>query len=101
MMPRGEISGEGIAGNGELRDHPLRARTKVGKNAIEELLQLVREKAVEEEVGNDQVVASAGIPFERIGVMQTNALAGLGAGAPNATIEKSSAWSGWSRRHPR
>jgi hypothetical protein len=84
----GEISGEAIAGNGELGDHPLRARTKMGKNAIEEPLQLRRKKAVEKEVGNYQVVASAGIPFERIVLVETNALVGLGTGAPNAAIEK-------------
>ncbi len=84
----GEISSEGIAGNGELGDHPLRAGAKMGKNAIEEALQLRSEKAVEKEVGNNQIVASAGIPFESIGGVQTNALVGLGPGAPNAAIEK-------------
>jgi hypothetical protein len=84
----GEISSEGIAGNGELGDHPLCAGAKMGKNAIEEPLHLRSEKAVEKEVGNNQIIASAGIPFESIGGVQTNALAGLGAGAPNAAIEK-------------
>ena len=66
----------------------MRARAKMGKNAIEEPLQLRSEKAVEKEVGNNQVIASGGIPFESIGGVQTNALVGLGAGAPNAAIEK-------------
>jgi len=67
----------------------LRAGAKMGKNAIEEALQLRSEKAVEKEVGNYQIVASGGIPFDSIGGMQTNALAGLGTGAPDAAIEKS------------
>ena len=63
------------------------AGAKMGKHTIEELLQLMREKAVEKEVGNNQIVASGGIPLESIGVMQTNAPAGLGARAANAAIE--------------
>ena len=35
----------------------------MGKDRIEQLLQLVREKTVEEEVRNDQVVGSGGVPF--------------------------------------
>ena len=84
----GEISSEGVAGNGELGDHPLRAGAKMGTNSIEELVQLRSEKAVEKEVGNDQVIAAGGRPCESIGVMQTNALVSLGAGAANAAIEK-------------
>ncbi len=42
--PAGKISREGIPGNGELRDDPLRAGAKMGKNTIEELLQLMRIK---------------------------------------------------------
>jgi hypothetical protein len=49
---------------------------------------LRREKAVEKEVGNYQVIDASGIPFESIGRMQTNALVGLGTGSPNAAIEK-------------
>ena len=75
----GEISGKRIPGNGELRDHPLRARAKMRKHRIEELLQLMRIEAVEKEVGNDQIIASGGVPLESIGVMQTNASACLGA----------------------
>ena len=75
--PLGEISCEGIPGNGELRDHPLRSGANMGKNTIEELLQLMREEAIEKEVGNNQIIASAGAPFENISVVQTNAPAGL------------------------
>ncbi len=57
------------------------------KHAIEELLQLMRVEAIEKEMGDDQIVASPGIPVESIGVMQTNALAGLGARAANAVIK--------------
>ena len=85
--PLGEISCEGILGNGELRDHPLRSGANMRKNAIEELLQLMREEAIEKEMGNNQIIASGGNPFESISVMQTNTLAGLRAGAPNAAIE--------------
>jgi hypothetical protein len=59
----------------------------MGQNTIEELLQLMREKAVEKEVGNHQVITSTGTPLESIGVMQTNTPAGLGAGALNSAIE--------------
>ena len=73
----------------------------MGKDTIEELLQLMRKEAVEEEVRDDQIVAAGGIPLESIGVMQTNALAGLRAGPANAAVEYRAAWSGWSRLHPR
>ena len=36
---------------------------------------------------NDQIVASAGLPLQSIGMMQANAMAGLGAATANATIE--------------
>ncbi len=85
--PACQIGREGVAGNGELRDHPLRARAKMGKQTIEELLQLMWKKAVEKKVGNNQIVGSGGIPFESIGVMQTDAPASLGPGALNAAIE--------------
>jgi hypothetical protein len=51
------------------------------------LLQLSREKTVEKEVRNDQVVASGGVPFERIGVMQANAPGELRPGAANSVGE--------------
>jgi hypothetical protein len=57
------------------------------KQTIEELLQLMRVEAIEKEVGDDQIVASPGIPVESISLMQTNALSGLGARAANAAIE--------------
>ncbi len=37
---------------------------------------------------NNQVVASTGLPIQGVGVMQANAMAGLGAAAANALIEK-------------
>ena len=85
--PAREICGHGVAGNGELRDDPLRARQSMRKDTIEELLQLAREKAVEEEVRNDQVVASLWAPFQGVGVMQANGLDELRAAPANAAVE--------------
>src|ERR1700760_3258552 len=82
-----EPGGEPIAWNGELRDDPLGSRKCMRKDGIEQLLQLVGEKTVEEEVRNDQVVGSRRIPVQCIGVMQVNALADLGPA--QATDEKS------------
>ena len=58
--PTREICGEGVSGNGELRDDPLRPGESMGKDSIEQLLQLLSGKTVEEEVRNNQVVASGG-----------------------------------------
>ena len=58
----------------------------MGQDRIEQLLQLVGEKAVEEEVRDDQVVGARGIPGQRIGVMQADAV--LVAGTANTTLEK-------------
>ncbi len=59
----------------------------MGKDRIEELLQLVREKAIEKEVRDDQVVGASGIPRQGIGMMQANAL--VVSGLANALFEKS------------
>jgi hypothetical protein len=59
----------------------------MGKDNIEQMLQLLSGKTVKEEVRNNQVVASGGVPFESFGAMQANAPAGLRAGSANATFE--------------
>src|ERR1700692_1200149 len=82
-----EICGHGVAGNGELRDDPSPTRHNMGKDTVEELLQLAREKAVEEEVRNDQVVASRGVSFQGVGVVQANSLGDLLAAPANAAVE--------------
>ena len=53
----------------------------MGKNGGEELVQLLGEKTVEEEVRNNQVVVSGGLPLQGVGVMQVKAMAGLLAAA--------------------
>ena len=50
----------------------------MGKNVGEELFQLLGGKTVEEEMRNNQVVAPTGLPIQGVGVMQANAIAGLG-----------------------
>ncbi len=59
----------------------------MGQDRIEKSLQLVREKAVEKEVRDDQVVGAGGIPRQGIGMMQANALVVFGLA--NALFEKS------------
>ncbi len=82
-----EMCGHCVAGEGELRDDPLRARQGMRKDTIEKLLQLAREKAVEEEVRNDQVVASPGVPLQGVGVVQANSLGDLRTAPANAAVE--------------
>src|ERR1700760_3629142 len=50
------------------------------------MLQLMREKTVKEEVRNDEVVGSSGIPLQRIGVVQANTW--MEPGLPQAAVEK-------------
>ena len=58
----------------------------MGKDRIEQPLQLVGEKTVEKEVRHDQVVGSRGSPVQRIGVVQATAL--MDMGSAQATVEK-------------
>ena len=58
-----------------------------GRRPAKSCSSWLREKAVEEEVRNDQIVASGGLPLESVGMMQANAMAGLRAATANATIE--------------
>ncbi len=64
----------------------MSSRECMRKDRIEKLLQLVGEKTVEEEMRNDQVVRSCGVPVQRIGVIQANAL--VEPGPAQAAVEK-------------
>ncbi len=80
----GEKSDKRVAGNGELRDEPFRAGLSMGKNPIEELLQLIRKEAVQEKVRDDQIVLTDGLPLQSFGKVQTDVLR---AGLLNTAIQ--------------
>ncbi len=58
-----------LRGNGELGYEPVGSWLRVGQNAVEEMLELLGEEAIEKEVRHDQIVAAGGLPHQGIGVM--------------------------------
>ena len=67
----------GTRGDAELGDDPQRARLKLGSNARAKSVELRLREAVEEEVGDDEVVAALGREGERAGLVSAETSAGI------------------------